>query len=1033
MEKKTAPTLPSPPLLRTLRENAESLVTKIAWSPDGSTLAVPTQNGTVELWDVENGNLKREIKARSGVWITSVAWAPDGDHLAVGSGDRRTRIWRTSDGRRQATQSGQTLTLPGNLVAWSPTNAILVTINAQGRCAFWNSDSWSEAPKQLSTNATCLSFSVSGILAVGTSEGNILTYGFEGGIGPRMRQPGVRTLAWSPDAKLLAGGSSHGTVCLFDGETGSRRAELEGHTRMIRSLSFSSDGTFLASKSEDGTVRIWCTDPYAEVEVLAEPTFNPMVFGHTNKKASGLAFHPHKAVLATLGNWDRSVRIWDLSDSPTSRTTQVAVGVRYTTAKVVLVGDSGVGKTGLGWRLAHGEFREHPSTHGQQFWVLDRLRSVQPNKTECEAVLWDFAGQPDYRLTHTLFLDRVDLALILFDPGNQSEPLKGVEYWLKALDNPTDKPCSKILVAARVDRASPTLTRAELDEFCRRHGIQEGFVATSALAGQGIEELLARMTHSIAWDTMPFTVTTDTFKRIKEFVLSCKESSSAGEVLLEPAALQSKLHILDGQWDFTTDEMMAAVQHLANHGYVAVLQRAVGGSTILLRPEVLSNLASSFVLEARRNPAGLGALEEAPILRGEYRFPDIAGLDDKHRETLLDAVTVLFLQRNVCFRERLGPATYLIFPSLINQKKPTSEQAAMIEDVSYTVTGRVENIYAALVVLLGYSNTFTRTNQWQNQAEYEMNPGEICGFKQTTEQEGEIDLVHYYGPHAGAHVRSLFQGLFETFLLARDVTVTKYAPVVCPNCHYRPERTEVIKRIKQQKVFVYCGECSNKIVLPTPVIAKPISVSVAPPAAKDQQTAKQRTIFETALSGLKGIQRDRGVNSAPACFISYAWGNEKHEKWVLRLAKDLENADIEVVIDRRNNAAVGSSISAFVNRIERFEFVLVVGTPEYLEKYKNLDPSRGTFVAAEMDILNQRLTGTNRTKESVLPVLLAGSPETSFPPLVKGKVFADFRREEKYFVSLFDLVLALCRITIEDESVYLLRQSIEQEEEYVGS
>ena len=31
--------------------------------------------------------------------------------------------------------------------------------------------------------------------------------------------------------------------------------------------------------------------------------------------------------------------------------------------------DSGVGKTGLGWRLAHGEFKEHPSTHGQQFWM----------------------------------------------------------------------------------------------------------------------------------------------------------------------------------------------------------------------------------------------------------------------------------------------------------------------------------------------------------------------------------------------------------------------------------------------------------------------------------------------------------------------------------------------------------------------------------------------------------------------------------------------------------------------------------------
>ena len=50
-----------------------------------------------------------------------------------------------------------------------------------------------------------------------------------------------------------------------------------------------------------------------------------------------------------------------------------ARSVTYTSAKVVLVGDSGVGKTGLGWRLTHGEFMEHASTHGQQFWLLDDL------------------------------------------------------------------------------------------------------------------------------------------------------------------------------------------------------------------------------------------------------------------------------------------------------------------------------------------------------------------------------------------------------------------------------------------------------------------------------------------------------------------------------------------------------------------------------------------------------------------------------------------------------------------------------------
>ena len=86
--------------------------------------------------------------------------------------------------------------------------------------------------------------------------------------------------------------------------------------------------------------------------------------------------------------------------------------VTYTSAKIVLVGDSGVGKTGLGWRLAHGEFREHASTHGQQFWLLDQLSQTRSDGAQCEAVVWDLAGQPDYRLTHALFLDDADLTLV---------------------------------------------------------------------------------------------------------------------------------------------------------------------------------------------------------------------------------------------------------------------------------------------------------------------------------------------------------------------------------------------------------------------------------------------------------------------------------------------------------------------------------------------------------------------------------------------------------------------------------------------
>ena len=72
--------------------------------------------------------------------------------------------------------------------------------------------------------------------------------------------------------------------------------------------------------------------------------------------------------------------------------------------------------------------------------------------------------------------------------------------------------------------------------------------------------------------------------------------------------------------------MLTAVGHLENYGYVKRLRTSTGEQRVLLQPERLNNLASSFVLEARRNPKGLGAVEEKRLLAGGYDFPEIRDL-----------------------------------------------------------------------------------------------------------------------------------------------------------------------------------------------------------------------------------------------------------------------------------------------------------------------------------------------------------------------------------------------------------------------
>src|SRR6185369_3207854 len=107
---------------------------------------------------------------------------------------------------------------------------------------------------------------------------------------------------------------------------------------------------------------------------------------------------------------------------------------------------------------------------------------------------------------------------VLFDPSNRQEPLKGVQFWLEQLKGKGQLPPA-ILVGARVDRGAPAVSQQELDQFCQRYGIRGGYISTSAFRGDGLDILLETLKTQIPWNNLTATVTTITFKRIKDNVL----------------------------------------------------------------------------------------------------------------------------------------------------------------------------------------------------------------------------------------------------------------------------------------------------------------------------------------------------------------------------------------------------------------------------------------------------------------------------------------------------------------------------------
>jgi small GTP-binding protein len=1015
---------PGVKLLRTL-DGHESAVLSVAFDLRGGTLASGSDDKTVKLWESDSGKLIRTLDGHQKK-VTSVAFDPRGGTLASGSWDNTVKLWEAGSGQLLRTLEGHAQNVWS--VAFDPRGGMLASGSYDDTVKLWEAGSGKLLRTLEGHRLTVYGVAFdppSGTLASGSGDQTVKLW--EAGSGRLLRtleghKQRVISVAFHPRGGTLASGSDDKTVKLWEAGSGRLLRMLEGHTDSVSAVAFSNDGTLLASKSFDGTVRLWSGESWECVAVIPVPD-------QTHSSAAALCFHPTLPWLVTdasePGESDeqgsRLIRIWEL-DVPALSARQA--GARHhTTGKIVLVGDHSVGKSALGHRLIHGGFKEQASTHGQQFWVFPALGKRRDDGTECEAILWDFAGQPDYRLVHALFVDNADLALALFDASDLRDPLHGVEFWLKQLQTAESR-CPVILVAAQSDRGTCPMTQDELEAYCKKHGIV-GPITTSAFTGTGLEELVERMKAMIPWDDKPATVTTETFKRIKDYVLGMKGSEAGGQTIVTPAELRGHLEATDADWRFSDAEMMTAVGHLENYGYVKRLRTSKGEPRILLQPERLNNLASSFVLEARRHPKGLGALEERRLLAGGYDFPELTDLPAGERDVLLDSAALLFLEHNVCFREtdplRMEP--YLVFPELINLKKPVDEDAATDDDVAYTVRGPTENVFASLVVLLGYTHTFTRTSQWKDNARYEVGDALACGFRQEAERDGELDFVVCFGPNVGGAVRTLFQGLFESFLGRRNLTVTRFEPVRCANGHLL-ERSVVRRRSNEGKAFTFCNECGDKIALPK--MAEPIQLTRKEQSQVESQrrAAEQRTQFEQAVFRVRAYVAEQKL-TPPECFISYAWGVPEHERWVeKRLAADLQKAGIDVVLDRWHNAQIGASVARFVERIEGCGRVIVVGTPSYRQKAKNVVSPKGSVVAGEWDVIGIRLLETEDRKRTVLPVLLAGEESESFPPLSRGRVYADFRVEEAYFKTAFDLILSLYELPPNHPAVADLRESL---------
>mmetsp|Transcript_15557 Transcript_15557/g.32911 ORF Transcript_15557/g.32911 Transcript_15557/m.32911 type:complete len:214 (-) Transcript_15557:274-915(-) len=156
--------------------------------------------------------------------------------------------------------------------------------------------------------------------------------------------------------------------------------------------------------------------------------------------------------------------------------------------KLVLIGDSGVGKSCLLLRFADDAFTEsYISTIGVDF----RFRTVKMDKKTVKLQIWDTAGQERFRTITSAYYRGADGIIMVYDTTS-SDSFDHVNDWLKEVNRYASEGTCKLLVGNKCDRtADRAVTTEQAKEFADDLGV--AFLETSAKTAKNVEEAFLTM------------------------------------------------------------------------------------------------------------------------------------------------------------------------------------------------------------------------------------------------------------------------------------------------------------------------------------------------------------------------------------------------------------------------------------------------------------------------------------------------------------------------------------------------------------
>ncbi|MBN4000491.1 NB-ARC domain-containing protein [Nostoc sp. LPT] len=268
-------------------------------------LASCGQDHKIKLWDTTTGECFKTLYDHASI-VTAIAWSPDGQLLASTSYDRTVKVWHLATAKCVQTLEGHDACVWS--VAFHPTDQILATAGEDNKIKLWDLQTgccvqnleghqhWIKA----------IAFSPEGqMLASGSFDQTIKLWDLHTGmclITLQGHAGVVTSLAFSPKGEHLVSGSYDQTVKIWDINKGKCLDTLEKHTNRIWSVAFHPQGHLIASGGDDHAARVW------ELQTgQCTKTFQ----GHSNA-VYGIA-HSWQQNLLASGHEDQTIKLWDVN------------------------------------------------------------------------------------------------------------------------------------------------------------------------------------------------------------------------------------------------------------------------------------------------------------------------------------------------------------------------------------------------------------------------------------------------------------------------------------------------------------------------------------------------------------------------------------------------------------------------------------------------------------------------------------------------------------------------------------------------